>query len=259
MSVLDVNYMSAALNQKVTFKAILPIDAAAAVSLTCQEQAAPLKTLYLLHGYTGNYTDWICYTNIEKLAEAANLAVIMPSGTNSFYVDLPLMEQNFAQFIGRELVDITRRMFPLSHRREDTFLAGLSMGGYGAIRDGLVYCDTFGSIAGLSSALHYFEFDVPSDRRNRNFGPNTVFGDLETAAVSNLNPRIAYRDAKKAGLAPRIFLSCGTEDGLLPYSRSYRDFLLAEGADLTYEEAPGDHDWAFWDAAIARVLRWLPL
>lgn len=260
MSVLEVNYMSKALNQKVTFMVVLPIDAAAAVSLTCQEQNAPLKTLYLLHGLTGNCTDWLMYTNVEKLAEAANLAVVMPSGTNSFYVDLPLMHQNYGEFIGRELVDITRRMFPLSRKREDTFIAGLSMGGYGAIRNGLKYCDTFGWVAGLSSALHYFELELPNDRRPSMFGEHTVFGDLDTAALSDMNPRVAYQNAKAAGLVPELFISCGTEDGLLPYNQSFRDYLKAQGEDFFYEELPGDHTWEYWNDGIAKIIRqWLPL
>lgn len=260
MSVLDVNYMSKALNQKVTFKVVLPIDATAAMSLTCQTQEKPLKTLYLLHGLTGNCTDWLMYTNVEKLAEAANLAVVMPSGTNSFYIDLPLMDQNYGEFIGRELVEITRRMFPLSRKREDTFIAGLSMGGYGAIRNGLKYCDTFGYAAGLSSALHYFELDLESDRRAAKFGEDSLFGPLETAVMSDKNPRVCYQNAKKAGLVPKLLLSCGTEDGLLPYNRSFRDYLIAQGEDFVYEEKPGDHTWEYWNDGIERIINhWLPL
>ena len=99
----------------------------------------PWPTLYLLHGYTGNQVDWLYRSDIEKWAMQHGYAVIMPSGGNSFYLDNETTGERYGVFIGEELVEVTRKMFPLSHKREDTVIAGLSMGGYGAIRNGLRY------------------------------------------------------------------------------------------------------------------------
>ena len=152
MALMEVNFFSKALMRPVTMNVILPADKVFFGEET-EEENKPFKTLYLLHGVMGNYTDWVTGTCIKRWAEEKNLAVVMPSGANMFYMDHPNANENYSEFIGKELVKITRRMFPLSHKKEDTFIAGLSMGGYGAIRNGLKYHDTFGYIIGLSSAL----------------------------------------------------------------------------------------------------------
>ena len=139
MAIIEVNFISQCLMRTVTFNAIIPADK---FGPQAAAQQKPFKTLYLLHG-------------IQAWAEANDLAVIMPSGENRFYLDDEKSGERYGEFIGRELVEFTRKLFPLSDRREDTFIAGLSMGGYGALRNGLKYAETFGCVAGLSSALIY--------------------------------------------------------------------------------------------------------
>ncbi|MDD6144519.1 MAG: alpha/beta hydrolase family protein [bacterium] len=254
MALLHVTFTSACLKRSVPMQVILPVDGLKPA------YEKPFKTLYLLHGLLGSCGDWINQTRIKRLAEAKNLCVIMPSGDNAFYVPQKDPHNDYGAFIGEELVDLTRRMFPLSHRREDTFIAGLSMGGFGALRNGLKYADTFGSIAGLSSALHFFE--TPGDGLIHNlFDEEACFGNMKRAAKSDKNPRVlAEKLAKQKDAAlPRIYLACGTEDGLLRSNELFRDCLLENGYDLTWETFPGDHNWDFWDMTIQRVLEWLPL
>lgn len=145
MAIVEVNFHSTCLNRMVTYKAIIPTEHPI--------KNQPFKTLYLLHGFTDNHTQWLMGSRIALLAEQARLAVIMPAGENSFYVDDERRGHLYGEFIGRELVEQTREMFHLSTKREDTFIAGLSMGGYGAVRNGLKYHETFSHIAGLSSAF----------------------------------------------------------------------------------------------------------
>ena len=134
------------------------------------------------------------------------------------------------------------------------------MGGFGALRNGLKYSETFGCIAGLSNALHFFETPDPSVLAFL-FHEECCFGDMKLAAQSDKNPRMLAQQLAKqpAALLPRIYMACGTEDSLLPSNRTFRDCLLENGFDLTYEEFPGDHNWDFWDMTIQRVLDWLPL
>ena len=113
----------------------------------------PFKTLYLLHGITGNHADWISESRIRSWAAARNLAVVMPSGYNAFYLDQPESHNFYGRFVGQELINVTRRILPLSTQREDTFIGGISMGAYGALRAGFKYCETFGSVISLSSAM----------------------------------------------------------------------------------------------------------
>jgi S-formylglutathione hydrolase FrmB len=143
MSLLQVSFRSAALHRKVPMQVILPSDAEIG-------SAGPFKTLYLLHGLMDNCQGWTSNTRIERWAMERNLAVVMPSAENSFYVDMPYGSSCFGDFgvyVGKELVEMTRKMFRPSLNREDTFIAGLSMGGFGALRNGLKYSDTFGYIA----------------------------------------------------------------------------------------------------------------
>ena len=183
----------------------------------------------------------------------------MPSGDNAFYVDRPETLNNYGVFIGKELVEITRRMFPLSHKREDTFIGGLSMGGFGAIRNGLKYHNTFGAAISFSGVLQLFEAleTVPADY-NDSFEAGT-FGDLKQAAKSDKNPSWLVRSLAGKKNLPKIYLACGTEDHLLHHSRSFRDLLVEKGFDVTYEEGPGGHEWDFWDTYIKKAIDWLPL
>jgi putative tributyrin esterase len=167
-------------------------------------------------------------------------------------------------YYGQELVETTRNMFRLSPEREDTFIAGLSMGGFGALRNGLKYYGTFGYIACLSGAIHIFEY--PLDEPDRNIiGEDACFGDIRAAALTDSNPRVAAEvmfERKKTGKNipfPKVYIACGTEDYLLAANRKLADFLKANGVDVTYQESPGKHDWEFWDATIQRVLEWLPI
>ena len=155
-------------------------------------------------------------------------------------------------------------MFPLSDRREDTFIAGLSMGGYGAIRNGLKYHDTFSHIAGLSSGIMMDDIlnsdnDSPMPFMRRSYY-ESVFGDLDKLPGSDMDCEALILDLKKKeAQIPRMYLCCGTEDFLVEKNRAYRDFLRNQGVDLIYEEGSGTHSWDFWDTYIQRVLEWLPL
>ena len=262
MAILQVNFLSQTLKRTVPIQVVLPSDKVLSYNGHIDE-SKPYKTLYLLHGLLGNCTDWVMNTNIQRLAEDRNLAVVMPSGENSFYIDQILPNNDFGEYIGRELVEVTRRMFPLSHKREDTFLAGLSMGGFGAVRNGLKYHDTFGYIAVLSGALQIFE--LPPDAPGHSlFHEDAVFGDLSQAGETDKNPRVAFQQMAKAlhgntAAYPKVYMACGEQDPLITVNQQLRDFLMERGVDVTWQQAAGNHNWDFWRAQILQVLDWLPL
>ena len=254
MALIQVNYQSKALFRTVPMNVILPADRFDAdTDSYLNKPGRKYKTLYLLHGLLGNYTDWVSKTRIQTWAEEKNLAVVMPSGDNSFYFKSRTPWNDYGTFIGEELVDITRRMFPLSDKREDTFIAGLSMGGYGALRNGIVYSDTFSHVVGLSSAIHLFE-DLSEEA---NIG---LFDNLKEAAESNLNPKVAVKEMLDEGRKiPGIYMSCGRNDDLLSVNEDFRDYLKEKGIDVTWDEEDAGHEWYFWDSQIKKVLDWLPL
>ena len=263
MALIQANFMSRSLLRTVPIQVILPADKFS-FSENLPHEEKPFKTLYLLHGIFGNYTDWTANTRIQRWAEEKNLAVVMPSGDNSFYVDHPQSGSIYGSFIGEELVEITRKMFPLSRKREDTFIGGLSMGGYGAVRNGLKYYNTYSHIITLSGALHILE---TPDELHEGIIPSETFyfGNIREAAKSDKNPRILIQQlahqmqTENSVHFPRIFQACGTEDHLLAVNRTYRSIFLENGIDLTYNEGTGGHDWDFWDTWIKKALDWLPL
>lgn len=254
MALIQVNYMSNALARQVTMNVILPSDRPGrGPGGYAPAKADGFPTLYLLHGMLGNYMDWVTRTNILALAEERGLAVVMPSGDNSFYFEGRMPFDDYESFIGKELPLVTRRMFPLSKRREDTFIAGLSMGGYGALRIGTIFSETFSHVAGLSSAIEIFMAKPPKEwKRN-------LFDDPMAAAKTDLHPRVAYEELLSEGRpSPCYYLACGTKDALFDDNRAFRDFLTEKGADVTWDEEDASHEWPFWDRQIKKVLSWLP-
>ena len=254
MALLQVNYMSKSLFRIVPVNVILPADRFDAdTNRYLNGKNQKYKTLYLLHGLLGNYTDWVSQTRIQKWAEEKNLAVVMPSGDNAFYFNSRTPWNDYGTFIGEELVEITRRMFPLSEKREDTFIAGLSMGGYGALRNGIVYSETFSHVAGLSSALHIFE----DTSEEANIG---LFDNMEAAAGTDMNPWVAVDEMLSENrCSPQFYMACGTKDDLMRINVSFRDYLREKGIEVTWDEENYGHDWDFWDSQIKKVLDWLPL
>lgn len=261
MAIIDVNFYSNKLNKMVTYKAIVPIDGPSLEKKNVEFK--PFKTLYLLHGIMGNYTDWTSYTNVITYANKHGLAVIMPSGDNSFYVDQKDANNLYGEYIGEELVNETRKLLPLSKRREDTFIGGLSMGGYGAIRNGLKYASTFGAIIGLSSGLiQDAVINVKEDTNEGVFNNKryfqSVFGDISKLKGSDMDVEALVTTLITNQVdIPRIYLACGREDFLIAPNRGFHQFLDKNSIPHTYVEDEGSHTWDFWDKYINLAIKWL--
>lgn len=262
MALIQADFYSECLKRTVTINACIPADKVVFGKGAGEKRVYP--TLYLLHGIVGNYTDWVAGTRILRWAQDRNLAVIMPSGDNHFYVDDPKGRERYGEFIGRELVEVTRRLFPLSEKREETFIAGLSMGGYGAIRNGLKYHETFSRIAGLSSALILddvvISVEKPEDWLHSRSFYESIFGNLDQLKGSDRDYcALVSQIVEQNGRMPEIYLCCGKDDFLIEQNRAFRDFLTEMRVPFTYEEGEGAHEWDYWDRKILDVLNWLPL
>ena len=253
MALLQMEFKSKALKRTVSLNVILPVE----------KFRGLYPTLYLLHGLTDNYNGWLDYTRIRLWAEESGLAVVMPSGENSFYMDILVKDGclgDFGEYVGQELVDVTRELFPLSRERENTYIGGLSMGGFGTCRNALKYCDTFGKAAILSGALHFYEYPVEwVESEGNTIGEVRNFGDLEETRNTDRNPRFLMDAIKQDPTKqfPSFYIACGLQDVLLEANRSIAKALTEAGADVTYEEGEGVHDWYFWDEYIQHVLKWL--
>ena len=262
MAFIQMSILSKSLMRTVPVNVILPADKMVPPGMP-EPPEKPFKTLYLLHGVFGSYIDWVNGTRIQRYADEHDLAVVMPSGDNAFYVDQPGGNNYYGEFVGKELVELTRRMFPLSRKREDTFIGGLSMGGYGALRNGLKYWENFGCIVALSGALLVEGMEKRTNDDpyflNRRDYAEACFGDLSKVVDSDKNPKYLVRQLKKEGRPiPRIYMACGDKDGLLPVNEDMAAFLKEQGVEVTFEIGPGAHEWDFWDTYIRKAIQWLP-
>lgn len=261
MAFLDFHFFSEALALTCSAHVILPQPTMQQIGMTGGLEREKYPTLYLLHGLSDDHTIWTRRTSIERYAAAKNLAVVMPAVGRSFYQNMP-NGANYWTFISEELPALCQRYFPLSTAREDNFAAGLSMGGYGAMRLGLARPDKFAAVASLSGALdlnkRLREAGKPGSRISRAEWIGIFGASLQTPPESDLW-LLAQTTASMPGPKPTIYLSCGTEDPLIEDSRTFHRQLKAANLPSTYHEAPGDHEWGYWDAQIQRVLDWLPL
>lgn len=266
MAVFQIDFMSENLGRTVPLMVILPTDKVYFPGMPRREEGKPYKTLYLLHGVIGDCTDWLYGTRIRRWAEEKDLCVVCPSGDNAMYLDQPWAGNMYSEYIGEELVRFTRKTFPLSCRREDTYIGGLSMGGYGALYNGMRYSETFGAIIALSSALVVdeemtIEIENPRFPAERQDVKRFLYGsDLEEAARSNKNPRVMAEELLASGKPfPEIYMACGEDDFLKAKNDAFDRFLTEKGVKHLYEVAPGSHEWDFWDTHIKKALDWLPL
>ncbi len=251
----SMDFFSDCLKRIVSFKIILPNDQAVDID-------DGMKFLLLLHGYNGDYSDWMLNSTILKLADQYHMCVVMPSGENSFYLDGEATGRKYASFVGKELPDYIRRTFPVSAQREDTYIGGFSMGGFGALHTAFEYPETFGKVFALSSALIVHEVKnmrphVGNDIANYEYY-RMVFGSPERLEESSNNPERLVRTMLEAGEEiPQIFLACGTEDFLLENNRRFSEFLTKKGVEHIYRESEGAHDFTFWNQYLEIAMKWL--
>ena len=218
------------------------------------------RTLYLLHGHSDDHTAWQRLTSIERYVEGLNLVVVMPAVHLSFYNDMA-HGSKYWQFVSEEVPTLVRDIFPLFTERKDNFVAGLSMGGYGAFKLALTHPERYAAAASLSGAVDLSEVvrEKKEDPENKAWleEMRTVFGDLSKVPGSKHDLFALARKVARGTVKPRLYQCCGTEDDLYPDNIRFRDAVRKLALDLTYEDGPGEHNWAYWDKMIQNVLAWM--
>ena len=256
MAFMEFHYYSKALDKAVTVNVILPERAKADPAAGIPEGS--YKTVYLFHGLNSNYSAWMRKTSIERYAAEYNIAVVMPDVARSWYSNTQY-GANYFTFVSEELPAVCRGYFKdMSDKREDNYVAGLSMGGYGALKAALRCPERFGGCAALSGSLDITregrEVNLPEWRSIFNFrmeDPSELKGtehDIFSLARKNAAAGVPF---------PKLYMWCGTEDALIRINRKYRDLLTELGVDHRYEESEGDHSWKWWDLHIQDALRYL--
>ena len=237
---------------------ILPQQTSGQIGMPGTATEADPPVLYLLHGLSDDDTIWLRRTSIERYVAALGLAVVMPQVHRSFYTD-EARGLNYWTFLTEELPVLVGRFFRVSDRPEETFFAGLSMGGYGALKWALRHPDRFAAAASLSGALNIAGEQRaqgwPQDRAfaDRVFGHRTVSGSDDDLLALVSRPDLS------GATCPQLYQCCGTEDELFDDNVRFRDACVERGLTLTVDFGPGEHEWGYWDAKIQDFLAWLPI
>jgi S-formylglutathione hydrolase FrmB len=255
MALVHCDFFSDVLGLSTSMTVILPQSTSGQIGMSGEVTTGEAPVLYLLHGLSDDQTIWTGRTSIERYAAPLGLAVVMPRVDRSFYLD-EAHGNKYWTFLSEELPEVVRGFFRISRRREDTFVAGLSMGGYGAMK------------MGTQRAAPVRGRRTPLGRRRPgwmarlyNWGRpdllDEVFGDQPIANTPNdLNHLLADLDPKTA---PALSLCCGTDDVLIESNRTFVEALRAKGLPIVVDFGPGEHEWGYWDMRIQDVLEWLPL
>jgi S-formylglutathione hydrolase FrmB len=246
MAHLRVDFFSDVLGLSTSMTVILPQTATTQIGIESIADAGDPPILYLLHGLSDDDTIWTRHTSIERYAAARGIAVVMPQVHRSFYTD-EAYGQRFWTFLSEELPSLVGGFFRVSQRPHETFVAGLSMGGYGAMKWALRRPDRFAAAASLSGALDM------ARRSAEDPVFRLVFGDEPIAGTDN---DLLWLLGQAASV-PRLYACCGTEDPLYPDNLTFVDACRSEGIAVTTDFGPGSHDWAYWDAKIQDVLAWM--
>lgn len=241
MAYIQMAYISKALSREVSVKIFLPTDG------MIEHYEPPYKTLYFLPGYSATATQLVTYLGIRNQCELKGIAVVIPDGENLFYQDIPERMTFYSTYVGKELVEETRKLFPLSHKREDTFIGGISMGGYGAMYNGIKYRDIFSKVIAMSPAVDAYkllnsgapgfskeQFEGLFKNKEAYYQGDTDLGKAWTSCIDRERPE--------------LFICCGYDDiAVYKEVKELEQYFLDANMSHTYIESPGNHELYYWE------------
>ncbi|WP_114602710.1 alpha/beta hydrolase family protein [Staphylococcus sp. EZ-P03] len=249
MAWLQVNYDSKTLGKEQRFNAFLPEEP---TQFETQAPAKQLPVLLLLHGLSSDETSYLRFTSLERYAKEHQIAVIMPAGDHSGYANMAYGHSYYDYVL--EVFDYALQILPLSKRREDHFIAGHSMGGFGTIKYALTQTDRFSKAAPLSAV---FTPDWLLNIDWYDFSKKALLGEKTKARGTELDPYYLVDQALKEGLdIPKLLIMCGTEDDLYQDNLDFIHYLDDKQVPYQFVDGEGKHDYAYWDKAIKYALDW---
>jgi S-formylglutathione hydrolase FrmB len=247
----DITFRSASLGRDMPYRVLLPAGYV--------ESARRYPVLYLLHGLDGHFVDWTTRTKLARHVAALDLIVVTPEGANSWYVNWHGdTSERWEDYLARDLIADVDARFRTDARREARFIAGLSMGGYGAVRMGLKHPDLFSAAASLSGALNVTRLETYgwTDPLRAQFA--RAFGPIGSRTRATDDVFELAKRADSTGL-PFFYIDCGADDPFLPGNRELAAILQQRRIPYEYRETPGAHNWPYWDRQVVEILRGLPL
>jgi putative tributyrin esterase len=248
-----VRFQSKLINATLPYNVILPTDYDSSTT-------SRYPVLYLLHGLTGHYSDWLTRTNIADYAAEYRLIVVMPEGNDSWYIDgVSGDNDKYESYVLKELIPDVQQRYRTIEARYGRAIAGLSMGGYGSIKFGLKSPATFvfvGSMSGAFGVTRVTELEVDGNAWQTSlklFGPT----GSETRKSNDLFELVTALTPQRISSLPFFYFDCGTEDSprIFPLNRELAGLMAEKKVPHEYRELPGDHSWTYWDGQVQEVLK----
>lgn len=244
----DDSLTSAALGRTMKYRVLLPEG--------YERSGDQYRALYLLHGLTGDYMDWSTRTDLARLARGLPLVIVMPDGENAWYTNAADKGPRFEDYIVDDLVKDVESKYRVIRSRYGRAIAGLSMGGYGALKIGLKRPGTFVAAGGFSSALGVTDPKFADRLTAHRDQLNKIYGAPE-GETRTANDVLLVAEQLDPARAPAFYLDCGTEDGLIESNRALAAALNKRKIAYEYHEVPGAHTWDYWNRRMEIFLPWL--
>lgn len=257
---IQCNFFSEVLSISTSMNVILPENTQNQIGMKGNRTQEKIPVLYLLHGFSDDHTIWARRTSIERYVASYGIAVVMPQVDHSFYTDMEYGKRYWT-FLSEELPRVVQSFFPISDKREDNFVAGLSMGGYGAFKWALRKPEMFAAAASLSGALDiagHMEIErEPSNPIEKAL--YHVYGGKELEGTEEDLFHLFKQLRENKEDIPELFQACGTEDFLFEENERFLEIAKKYDVPLTTSFSKGEHEWGYWDQMIQEVLKWLPI
>lgn len=252
----DFRLSSKLMAREMSYRVILPKNYEA-------DKTRKFPALYLLHGLTGHFENWTDKTKIKEFAAEYNFIIVTPEGADGWYTDAAnLPDDKYESYIIQELVPEIDARFRTIADRDHRAIAGLSMGGYGALKFGLKYPEKFvaaGSFSGALNAASWTEKNGGSLSRWKAWTESirNVYGAEESQArrANDIFKIVREISSEKIKDLPFMYIGCGTEDLFFQENREFSALLLEKKIPHEFRQLPGKHDWNFWNSQVREFLR----
>ncbi|ELK47773.1 alpha/beta hydrolase family protein [Halobacillus sp. ACCC02827] len=257
MQKMECSFFSEVLSKVTTITVLLPQPSLEELE---KGDSSKYPVLYLLHGFSDNHRTWTGSTSLERYVEGLGLAVVMPGVDNSYYTDMKYGGRYWT-FLTEELPRRVQSMFPVSGEAEDTFAAGHSMGGFGALKWGLNRPEQFKAVASMSGVTDMvFHLDkMREEDSDKSRWLQLIFGDGDVRGTENDIMDRVSKISQSGKRLPLLYQRCGEDDFLFEHNVRFLEQCKQEGVEIDSAFEPGDHNWEYWDYAIRHVLEWLPI
>jgi S-formylglutathione hydrolase FrmB len=242
----DHEFQSKSLGRTMRYRVIVPAD--------YDRATRHYPALYLLHGLYGDFENWETRTNLVQYAEKYQFIIVMPDAGDSWYTNSATVPQNkFEDYIIKDVIDETEKSWRIIRSPHRRAIAGLSMGGYAAIKFALRYPGMFAVAASISGAMNPTSPDMV--RLQPSFEPNlsNIYGPLGSETRSQ-NDVYELARAADPSVVPYLYIDIGNQDWTLASDRELVNILSERKYRYEYHEMPGIHSWEYWDRRVPNVL-----